>query len=383
MPAIEEVGKILKQRGNAPRNYGNTLIFLVADRTRVEELKQTTRLFLAWNSIDQERESLNLDAFQSNQAKTRRKDAEDRIIALIPETYCWVLVPEQLDPRKPHSIGEYKLQPQRGEGYLVTNTTSLLRIEELLIPQLAGLRLRQELDRIPLWRGNHVSTKELIENFAKYIYMPRLKSSEVLLAAMRDGVQSPSWRRDTFAYASGWDEERQRYRNLRAGERIDVIPDGQSLLVKPEVAEAQLAAEAAELEAARQSAAASRPTPAMPEATWAQPSLVTEQAANYTEVVTRPRIPETPSVQTFLPIAQESQRRRFYGSISINERMMASDAGRIMEEFVKHLTSLSGAKVKVTLEIEAELSEGIPEQVLRTLKENGNALHFQTCEFIE
>ncbi|HWS83402.1 MAG TPA: hypothetical protein VN207_04005, partial [Ktedonobacteraceae bacterium] len=82
-------------------------------------------------------------------------------------------------------------------------------------------------------------------------------------------------------------------------------------------------------------------------------------------------------------VAEANQQRRFYGSVSINERMMASDAGRIMEEVVKHLTSLSGAKVKVTLEIEAELSEGIPEQVVRTLKENGNALHFQTCEFTE
>jgi hypothetical protein len=63
--------------------------------------------------------------------------------------------------------------------------------------------------------------------------------------------------------------------------------------------------------------------------------------------------------------------------------MMVSDAGRIMEEFVKHLTSLSGTKVKVTFEIEAKLSEGIPEQVVRTLKENGNVLHFQTCEFTD
>ena len=177
---------------------------------------------------------------QSSQNAPQRCRRTD-IIALIPETYCWVLVPEQLDPRKPHSIGEYKLQPQRGEGYLAFNTSSLLRIEELLIPQLAGLRLRQELDRIPLWRGNHVSTKELIENFAKYVYLPRLKSSEVLLAAMRDGVQSPSWRRDTFAYASGWGEERQRYRNLRVSRQLELlITDGQSLLVKPEVAEAEL-----------------------------------------------------------------------------------------------------------------------------------------------
>ena len=69
---MDEAGKILNQRGNAPRTYRNTLIFLVADRTRVEELKQATRLFLAWESIEKERETLNLDALQWNQAKDRR-----------------------------------------------------------------------------------------------------------------------------------------------------------------------------------------------------------------------------------------------------------------------------------------------------------------------
>jgi shikimate kinase len=39
--------------------------------------------------------------------------------------------------------------------------------------------------------------------------------------------------------------------------------------------------------------------------------------------------------------------------------MMARDAGMIMEEVVKHLTSLYGAKVKVTLEIEVELPNGV------------------------
>ncbi len=48
--AIEEAGKLLSLRGNAPRTNRNTLIFLAADRTRAEELKQVTRLFKAWNS---------------------------------------------------------------------------------------------------------------------------------------------------------------------------------------------------------------------------------------------------------------------------------------------------------------------------------------------
>jgi shikimate kinase len=39
--------------------------------------------------------------------------------------------------------------------------------------------------------------------------------------------------------------------------------------------------------------------------------------------------------------------------------MMVRDAGMIMEKVVKHLTSLYGAKVKATLEIEAELPNGV------------------------
>jgi hypothetical protein len=77
------------------------------------------------------------------------------------------------------------------------------------------------------------------------------------------------------------------------------------------------------------------------------------------------------------------QTQRFNGSVQINPRLMGSEAGRIMEEVVKHLTSLSGAKVKVTLEIEAELPSGAPEHIVRTVKENSNTLRFQIAEFHE
>jgi hypothetical protein len=79
----------------------------------------------------------------------------------------------------------------------------------------------------------------------------------------------------------------------------------------------------------------------------------------------------------------EKKLHRFYGSIQINERMMASEASKIMEEVVKHLTSLSGAKVTVTLEITADLPNGAPDHTVRTVKENSNTLRFQTSEFHE
>jgi predicted AAA+ superfamily ATPase len=376
--ALAEANRLLSLRGNAPRSYRNALIFLAADRTRVEELKQAARLFKAWSSIHEESDGLNLDAFQRKQALSRREDARGRIIALLPETYSWLLVPEQIDPRKPDTLQEYKLQPQRVEGQLATVTSSLLRTEELLITKLAGLRLRQELDRIPLWRGNHVSIKELTENFARYIYLPRLKQQEVLLEAIREGVRSESWRNDTFAYAEGWDEERSRYQNLRTGVPINIIVDGQSLLVKSDIAEVQLAVEAAEKDARQPRNDNGHHGGTNP------PGGSTGDKAGSGEVHENPPGGFGPGIPPAGPVGlpfPPQVGERFNGSVRINPRMMASDAGTIMEEVVKRLTSLPGAKVTVTLEIEAELPDGMPDSVKQVVKENSNTLHFQISEF--
>ena len=112
--AIAEAGLILASRGSSPRNYPNTIIFAAADHRRVEELKQATRLFLAWDAIEQEHEPLNLDAFKWNQAKLRRKDAEERILALLPEKYIWLLVPNRaihVDPSTMEDINSNR--PER------------------------------------------------------------------------------------------------------------------------------------------------------------------------------------------------------------------------------------------------------------------------------
>ncbi len=40
--------------------------------------------------------------------------------------------------------------------------------EELLLTTIAPTRLRMELDRVPLWRGNHVAIHQLVQDFAQY-----------------------------------------------------------------------------------------------------------------------------------------------------------------------------------------------------------------------
>ena len=74
---------------------------------------------------------------------------------------------------------------------------------------------------------------------------------------------------------------------------------------------------------------------------------------------------------------------RFHGSLNINPRMMAGDAGRIMDEVIKHLTTILGANVRVTLEIQADIPTGVPDETVRTVTENCRTLKFDDFGFEE
>jgi hypothetical protein len=57
------------------------------------------------------------------------------------------------------------------------------------------------------------------------------------------------------------------------------------------------------------------------------------------------------------------------------------DASRIAEEVIAHLAGLVGAKLTVTLEVEAEIPSGAPDQVVRTVTENSRTLKFTSQGF--
>lgn len=54
---------------------------------------------------------------------------------------------------------------------------------------------------------------------------------------------------------------------------------------------------------------------------------------------------------------------------------------RIAEEVISHLVGLVGSKVRVSLDIEAEVGDGIPDGVVRTVTENGRTLKFSSQGF--
>jgi len=75
--------------------------------------------------------------------------------------------------------------------------------------------------------------------------------------------------------------------------------------------------------------------------------------------------------------------KRFYGTVTLDATRVGRDAGRIADEVISHLSGLVGSSVKVTLEIQANVSGGVPENIVRTVTENSRTLKFNSHGFEE
>jgi predicted AAA+ superfamily ATPase len=350
-PAVAAAKAILESRGNTPRLFRNTLVFLAVDHTRLQDLDDATRRYLAWESILDEKEALDLSPYQVKQAETQRSSADSAVTARLPEAYQWLLVPVQNSPQAEIEWQAFRLT---GSDALAVRVSKKLKNDELLVTTMAGTRLKMDLDKIPLWRGNHVPIKQLAEDYARYPYLPRVGNPRVIVEAAADGLSLLTWEHETFAYAASFDEASGRYRGLRLGQRVG-LGDGTGLLVKPQVARKQADAEA-------------QPTP--PRST-PQPGTPTSSGPA-TGVAPAPQPAPTPALLT-----------RFHGTITLDPTRLGRDAGRVADEVVSHLAGLVGANVTITLEIDADVSNGVPDKVVRIVNENCRTLKFSQSGFDE
>lgn len=345
---------ILESRGNTPRLYRNTLVFLAADKVRIQDLEEALRKYLAWDSILGEKESLNLTPFQVKQAETQMRAAEGAVVARLPETYCWLLVPEQTTPT---AAVTWKAVRLSGNDALAIRAARKLKSDELMLSSLGSSILRKHLDEVPLWRGDDVPIRQLIEDFARYLYLPRLSSTSVLLQTIRDGIGLLTWPSDSFAYAENHDEEGGRYRGLRCGQIVHVTDDDSGILVKASVARQQLESET---KASSTLGVEAIDTPTSQEGSFSAPS------------------PEGGPITTPSP---SPSPKRYYGTVALDPGRAGRDAGRIAEEIISHLLGQAGADVTVTLEIEARLPDGASDQIVRIITENSRTLKFTSHGF--
>jgi len=70
------------------------------------------------------------------------------------------------------------------------------------------------------------------------------------------------------------------------------------------------------------------------------------------------------------------QPKRFHGTVTLDPTRVGRDSSRIAEEVIAHLVGLVGSNVKVTLEIEADVAAGVPDNVVRIVTENARTMKF-------
>jgi predicted AAA+ superfamily ATPase len=338
--AMRAARRILETRGSSQRLYKNMLLFIAPDSNDVEALRSGVRDFLAWQSIHDEREALNLDAQQRRQAGTSLKKANETVDLRIRETYNWLLVPSQ-----PEALGDIDVQSSKisGDDNFYDRAARKLRNDGLLIYEWSPDILKMELDRY-VWseeKGWEIGLKQLWEYLAQYCYFPRLFDQQVLVKAVADGVA----RLDApIAYATGKSEEGH-HTGLVFHAAGPVYFDEASIVVHPEHVVHP---------------------PEVPPAVFRE-----GEAAEGGEPSEAEEAPGKPVLS------------RYYGRVEVDPKRVNKDMALIVEEVIERLTSQVGCEVHITVEVKAERAEGFDESTVRTITENSRTLKFDQYEFEE
>ena len=343
--ALRAANEILDKRGDSPRTFRNMLVFVAPAVDQWPTLEKEVRRYLAWGSIIEDADALNLDAHQRREARRARDRSNDTLGMCLNETYCWLLLPTQ-EGTDPIQWEEARIAGSQDNP--VAKAVKKVRSDEQVIKKWSPALLKMELNKW-LWKDEpHVSLKWVWECLATYLYLSRLSSSDVLLDAVREGIRTRE-----FGYANNVQAD-GKYAGLQfenvAG---SIYLDDLSVLVKPDVAEQQRLAE-------------SDPPPYPPDPV--------------------PPVPPGPGPGGGTPPDRggpptPSRPKRFYGSVELNPVRASRDAQNVINEVVQHLTGLSNSNVKVTIDIEATFGDGVPDDLARTLTENCRTLGFNAQKF--
>jgi len=353
-PAEAAARDILEKRGEIPRRWRNMLVFVAADAGSIENLDREVRQYMAWKSVIADTDTLNLDAHQQRQGKDSLGRADEIVTRKLGDAYSWLIVPTQ------HGANEQTWQVVRlagGSDSVIAKAAKKAKGDEHLIAKWSPALLRMELDRW-LWKdAQHLAVRKLWEYLCTYCYLPRLASLDVLKEAIREGLRS----RDYFGYATSVSPA-GRYEGLIFGaDAPNIYVDEQSVLIKPDIALAQVEADAL------------KEGVAVAHVTHAPPSSGGTAAA--------PGGPLTRKVD--LPPPPATRAVRFFGSARLDATRFGRDIDRIGQEVIQHISSLVGADVELTLEIHARVPDGFPDSVVRIVSENCRTLKFSQHGFEE
>lgn len=368
--AIASAEDILNNRGGSPRIYRNMLAFVAPDDDAEFALTRAVREYLAWKSIKEDSEDLNLDAAQNRETANNLKRSNETVDLRIKETYSWLLAPS-IDREEDLQKIEWTVEPIKGgSDTIVKKAANKMLSNESLITRWAPSLLTMEMDDV-LWTDREdISIKELWDYLTKYCYLPRLTDYSVLEEAIRNGLDSKEY----FGIADGKNQDR--YINLKYGQPASFI-DKSSLLVKPFTASKQILEEKEQKEREEEERRRRREqerqnnngsTGGLSSSSSSSSNNGLSGGSSWTD--TPPDIDDEPVIPTPPPV----QNTSFYMTTKLDNIRVNRDVQRLVDEIINHLQNVDGANVEISLEVSVKAPNGIPSNTVRTVSENCQVL---------
>ncbi len=366
--ALTAAENILNNRGTSPRTCRNMLVFLAADGDTLQSLQQEVRRCRAWQSIQDDKEALNLDNAQIRETDTNLKSSSQSVDRLLNDTWCWLLVPRIDRDTDLSCILWDRFRISGGEESPVRKAADKLIQEEALITRWAPVNLWLELEDVLWTNTTHITVRQLWDFFCTYCYLPRLAGYSVLEETIRTGVRTDEY----FALAAGYKDGR--FIDLKFNEDIPTV-DRTACLVKMDVAKKQIQEDEEERRRKEQEAKDERRRQGGSSVS-PQAGTGTGSGTETTPTVNPPITPPEPPTPPPPP-----KDTRFFMSAPLDTTRIGRDVQRLVEEIISHLTDTDGAQVTLNLEVSAESPDGFSDSTVRTVQENCQTLRIRNCGF--
>jgi len=356
-PAIAAARDRLGKHGEKQRTYQNRLLFLAPDGIAVSALFDHLKRFLAWSSIVDDADELNLDKHNETEAKKGLDEAGRRVEGSIRETYRYLLAPMQDPDEKggPATTAWEETELNLGGSTPFDKAIEVAtREKEWVIQGWAPIHLSKLLNRWFFKDGAQTAgAKRVWLDTCRYLYLPRLVSEDVFVRAISDGVAQS----DFFGYAAG-EVDGEGLEGFRFEKSGSVYLDDASVLIALDLARKTAAKKQLE---AGQAVGPHGPRPS-------------------TSGTARPTSGGRPARPT---TSSGSAPKRFHGSVEIDPRDPNGSFATLVAEVIEHFTAKLGVEVKITVDLEARGPSGFDSKLVRVVRENSGQLKFKSAEFEE
>ena len=354
-PAMKLAADIVEHKGPGQRRNRNRLAFLAPDQAALEDIQNVVRKKLAWASIMRDaRGILQLPPAQEDDAKKKLAEQETAALNAVRRGWKHLLLPQEPQPASPNAARGFDLEPvaltNRGSDPMPLAQLAWKKCEDdgLIVSQLGVL----DNDLGKVWQPEHphVAVRQLRDWFAQFPYLSKLREPLVLAKAISESLARSDAK---YAIADRFDEAKGEYVGLRLAKLVTIDLNSDMLLVRRDVADAQLAKQTPEI---------------APPSTGDAGVAVTRQSS----------IAGQPSAD---PLGATARPRRFYAKVTLDPNRPTPMVSNIAQSILSELDRARGTTVTLTLDIAAETTNGFSEDIETIVRDNAASLRITDFGF--